>query len=53
MPGLDHSEQHQEERIRRLEAELVAAEEKRKVAVGEKEIILQKLEEVIRSVKRP
>lgn len=53
LPGLDHSEQYQEQRIIELEEELKAAEEKRKVAVKEKEVILDKLEEVIRSIKRP
>ncbi len=52
LPGLDHSERDQEQRIRELEEELKAAEEKRKVAVSEKDIILAKLEGVIRSVKR-
>ena len=53
LPGLDHSEQFQEQRIIQLEAELKAAEEKRKVAVKEKEAVLEKLEAVIRSIKRP
>jgi mediator of RNA polymerase II transcription subunit 21 len=53
LPGLDHSEEDQEERIVELEKELKAAEEKRKVAVKEKEVILAKLDEVIRSIKRP
>jgi mediator of RNA polymerase II transcription subunit 21 len=53
LPGLDHSEREQEERIKQLEIELKAAEEKRKTAVGEKDAVLEKLEAVIRSVKRP
>jgi mediator of RNA polymerase II transcription subunit 21 len=53
LPGLDHSEEDQEERIVELEKELKAAEEKRKVAVKEKEVILAKLDKVIRSIKRP
>ena len=53
LPGLDHSEEYQEQRILKLERELKGAEDRRKVAVEEKEIILAKLEEVIRSIKRP
>lgn len=53
LPGLDHSEQDQEQRILELEEELKAAEEKRKVAVKEKDVILAKLEQVIRNIKRP
>jgi mediator of RNA polymerase II transcription subunit 21 len=53
LPGLDHSEQDQERRILELEEELKAAEEKRKVAVKEKDVILAKLEQVIRNIKRP
>jgi mediator of RNA polymerase II transcription subunit 21 len=53
LPGLDHSERDQEQRILQLEAELKAAEEKRKIAVREKEVILEKLEAVIRGIKRP
>lgn len=53
LPGLDHSEQYQEQRILQLEEELKAAEEKRNAAAREKEVILARLEEVIRSVKRP
>jgi len=53
LPGLDHSEEDQEEKIQRLEEELKAIEEKRKVAVKEKEALLIRLDEVIRNVKRP
>jgi mediator of RNA polymerase II transcription subunit 21 len=53
LPGLDHSEEDQEQRIQKLEEELKAVEAKRKVAVKEKEILLAKLDEVIRNVKRP
>lgn len=53
LPGLTHSEQDQEQRIRELEEELKAAEEKRKIAVKEKQVVLAKLEEVIRNVHRP
>jgi mediator of RNA polymerase II transcription subunit 21 len=53
LPGLDHSQKYQEQRILGLEKELKAAEEERKLAVKEKEETLSKLEEVIRSIKRP
>lgn len=53
LPGLDHSERDQEQRIIELEEELKATEEQRKVAVKEKDVILAKLEQVIRNIKRP
>ncbi|KAI9736091.1 MAG: RNA polymerase II mediator complex subunit [Claussenomyces sp. TS43310] len=53
LPGLTHSERYQEHRIQELEDELRAAEQRRQVAIKEKEALLAKLEEVIRSVKRP
>jgi mediator of RNA polymerase II transcription subunit 21 len=53
LPGIDHSEQDQEQRILKLEEDLKEAEKKRKVAVKEKEVILARLEEVIRNIKRP
>lgn len=53
LPGLDNSEEDQEKLIRQLEEELKVAEEKRKEAVNDKEEVLAKLDEVIRSVKRP
>lgn len=53
LPGLDNSEEDQEDTIRQLEEELMAAEKKRKEAVKEKEAVLARLEGVIRSVKRP
>jgi len=53
LPGLKRSEQNQEEEIRLLEEELKLAEVRRMEAVKEKEAVLEKLEAVIRSVKRP
>lgn len=53
LPGLTHSERDQEQRIKELEEELKAAEERRQVAVKEKAALLAQLDEVIRSVKRP
>lgn len=53
LPGLDNSEKDQEDTIRQLEEELMAAEKKRKEAVQEKDAVLARLESVIRSVKRP
>ena len=53
LPGLENSEQDQEQTIRQLEEELKAAEVRRREAVREKELVLVKLESVIRSVKRP
>jgi mediator of RNA polymerase II transcription subunit 21 len=53
LPGLDNSEKDQQDTIRQLEDELMAAEQKRKQALKEKEAVLARLESVIRSVKRP
>jgi mediator of RNA polymerase II transcription subunit 21 len=53
LPGLDNSERDQEDTIRQLEEELKVAETRRKEAVREKEVVLSRLESVIRSVKRP
>jgi mediator of RNA polymerase II transcription subunit 21 len=53
LPGIGSSEEAQEKRIRELEGELAAAEEERRKAVAEKEVVLQRLDEVIRSIKRP
>lgn len=53
LPGLENSEKDQEQTIRQLEEELKEAEVRRQEAVKEKEIVLAKLETVIRSVKRP
>lgn len=53
LPGLKNSEKDQEERIRVLEKQIKEEEEKRKASVKKKELILTKVENVIRSVKRP
>ncbi|RDW79625.1 putative component of RNA polymerase II holoenzyme [Coleophoma cylindrospora] len=53
LPGLENSEKDQEQLIRQLEEELKEAEVRRQQAVKEKEVVLAKLESVIRSVKRP
>ena len=39
--------------IKHLEEELIIAEEERKAAVKEKEAVLARLDNVLRSVKRP
>ncbi len=53
LPGLENSESDQEQMILQIEEELKLAEEERKQALKEKEAVLAKLENVIRSVKRP
>jgi mediator of RNA polymerase II transcription subunit 21 len=53
LPGLENSEKDQEQIIRQLEEELKVAEVQRKESVKEKEAILARLGNVIRSVKRP
>ncbi|KFY25633.1 hypothetical protein V493_04541 [Pseudogymnoascus sp. VKM F-4281 (FW-2241)] len=53
LPGLEHSEQNQQERIKALEEELEKEEQKRQAAVKEKDVLLARLDEVIRSVRRP
>ncbi|KAJ2904366.1 hypothetical protein MKZ38_008151 [Zalerion maritima] len=53
LPGLENSEEDQNKAIRELEEELKVAEQQRTDAIGEKKEVLQKLDEVIRSVRRP
>lgn len=53
LPGVDNSERDQEQMIRQLEEELKISEEERKEAVREKEVVLVRLENVIRNIKRP
>lgn len=53
LPGLDNSEQDQERNIRELEEELKIAEAQRLEAIGERAAIKNKLDEVIRSIRRP
>ncbi|KAH6659752.1 RNA polymerase II transcription mediator [Truncatella angustata] len=53
LPGLDNSEQDQERNIKELEEELKTAEAQRLEAIGERKQIMSKLDEVIRSIRRP
>ncbi|KAF8455031.1 mediator complex, subunit Med21 [Kalaharituber pfeilii] len=52
LPGIGVSEDEQQERLRALEKELQEAENERKKAVEEKEEMLEKLDTVIRSIRR-
>jgi mediator of RNA polymerase II transcription subunit 21 len=53
LPGLDSSEQDQEQSIRELEEELRVAEEQRQEAIREKEQVLADLGKILKSVRRP
>ncbi|TAQ91083.1 hypothetical protein B7494_g656 [Chlorociboria aeruginascens] len=53
LPGLENSEKDQEQTIKQLEEELNIEEDRRKEAVKEKEAVQARLDNVIRSVKRP
>ncbi|KAJ1333300.1 Subunit 21 of Mediator complex [Microdochium nivale] len=53
LPGLLNSEQDQDRTIKELEEELKAAEAQRQEAVEEKQVTMRKLDEVIRSIRRP
>ncbi|PMD23369.1 mediator complex, subunit Med21/Med9 [Hyaloscypha hepaticicola] len=53
LPGLENNEKDQEQMIKHLEEELIIAEEERKAAVKEKEAVLARLDNVLRSLKRP
>jgi len=53
LPGLDNSMEDQERYIKELEEELRIAEEQRLEAVREKDEVLAKLDQAIRSVRRP
>ncbi|KAJ9131557.1 hypothetical protein NKR23_g11708 [Pleurostoma richardsiae] len=53
LPGLDNSETDQERCIKELEEELKIAEAQRQDAIREKDEVLAKLDQVIRSVRRP
>ncbi|KXJ86143.1 mediator complex, subunit Med21 [Microdochium bolleyi] len=53
LPGLLNSEQDQDRTIKELEEELKVAEQQRREAVREKEATMRRLDEVIRSIRRP
>lgn len=53
LPGLENSENDQEETIKQLEKELRLAEIERQKADKEREQVLARLDNVIRSVRRP
>ena len=53
LPGLENTTEDQQKRIAGLEEELKKEEAKRAEAVKEKDVMLQQLEEVIRSIRRP
>ena len=53
LPGLDNTEKDQDRAIRELDEELKVAEQQRIDAVKEKNQVLAKLDEVIRSIIRP
>jgi len=53
LPGLLNSEQDQDRTIKELEDELKVAELQRQAAVREKEVTMKKLDDVIRSIRRP
>ena len=53
LPGLENTTEDQQNRIAELEEDLKKEEKKRAEAVKEKDVLLQKLEEVIRSIRRP
>jgi mediator of RNA polymerase II transcription subunit 21 len=52
LPGIGTSEKEQQERLKVLEAELKEAEKERVAVVKEKEEVLQRLDKVIRGIKR-
>jgi mediator of RNA polymerase II transcription subunit 21 len=53
LPGLTNSERDQEQLIKDLEEELKVAETQRLEAVKEKDEVLAKVDQVLRSVRRP
>ncbi|MCJ1256464.1 RNA polymerase II mediator complex subunit [Lignoscripta atroalba] len=52
LPGIEKSEQEQEERIKVLAAELREVEKERREIVGEKEELVERLDRVIAGVRR-
>lgn len=53
LPGLNKSEQDQEQTVKELEEELKVAEAQRQEALKERDRILSQLDSVIRSIRRP
>lgn len=53
LPGLENSEHDQERNIKELEEELKVAEAQRQEAIKEKQDIMARLDEVVRSIRRP
>lgn len=53
LPGLENSERDQQQNIKELEDELKVAEAQRQDAIREKDEVLAKLDQVIRSIRRP
>ncbi|TLS29378.1 hypothetical protein PpBr36_01301 [Pyricularia pennisetigena] len=53
LPGLDNSEEDQERNIQELEEELRVAEAQRQEAFRDKQEAQKRLDQVIRSIKRP
>lgn len=52
LPGLENSERDQEKMIRDLEEELKVAEAQRLEAIKEKDDVLAKLDQVLRTIRR-
>lgn len=52
LPGLDNSEHDQLQSIKELEEELMVAEKQRQEAVKEKDEVLVKLDQTLRSIRR-
>ncbi|KAK1779109.1 mediator complex, subunit Med21 [Copromyces sp. CBS 386.78] len=52
LPGLDNSEHDQMQSIKELEEELTVAEKQRQEAVKEKDEVLVKLDQTLRSIRR-
>lgn len=53
LPGLESSEEDQTRAIKELEEELKEAEKQRQDAIREKEQVRMRIDEIIRSIKRP
>lgn len=53
LPGLNKSEQDQEQTVKELEEDLKLAEAQRQEALKERDRVLSQLDSVIRSIRRP